>query len=433
VVVGLYASLGTGFVLDDWYTLRNAHFDGALAAAGEDQRLARPGAWLVYAVVFGVIGPHPAVVLVLQGAVVAATAVLLVLVLRRFLPSPLATLAAALWVMLPNHTSLEAWASASNIALALLLGVAGCFLLGRSELGTAGIAGAAVLMATAALCYEAVIPAALLAALALPWLADGRPRWAPVVAVGTGLVLVATWILTHWHPGKPVTIGETDLTQAVGAHLGWGVVPAGVAADLVTLVGLAGVTLAVARVVLPSQRGRAGPAEWCVVAGLVVIGVGTVPFAFYLYAPLGAGDRLTVVSSVGGAMVWAGLVGMAWAWHRLAGAVGLAALVALSAAVRVERAVLWHRAGRDAVAILDGIRERFPEPTGTIVIGPEPIQRDNIAAFVDQSNIDAAVQLVYGDPSVRGGITFSVEQFEQYPPDQRFDIRTVSQLQPSQR
>ena len=68
----LYAVLGTGYVLDDWFTLRYAHFDGAWAAAGPDQHTARPGAAVVYAVVFG-IGRHPLAVLAIQAAIGAAT------------------------------------------------------------------------------------------------------------------------------------------------------------------------------------------------------------------------------------------------------------------------------------------------------------------------------------------------------------------------
>src|SRR5829696_1017661 len=106
-VATAYAIAGTNFVLDDWYTLRNAHFDGAWAAAGENQRVARPGAWLVYALIFGAIGRHPLPVLLLQSGLSLASALLFFLLLRRLVPQALAGVAACLWLLLPNHTSLE--------------------------------------------------------------------------------------------------------------------------------------------------------------------------------------------------------------------------------------------------------------------------------------------------------------------------------------
>ena len=42
IVTAAYAVVGTNFVLDDWFTLANAHFDGALGAAGSAQQVARP-------------------------------------------------------------------------------------------------------------------------------------------------------------------------------------------------------------------------------------------------------------------------------------------------------------------------------------------------------------------------------------------------------
>ena len=97
----LYAVLGTGYVLDDWFTLRYARFDGAWAAAGPDQHTARPGAAVVYAVVFG-IGQHPLIVLTIQAVIGAATAALLVVVFRSYFPPAVALGAALLWVVLPE-------------------------------------------------------------------------------------------------------------------------------------------------------------------------------------------------------------------------------------------------------------------------------------------------------------------------------------------
>src|SRR6185295_18700822 len=132
-----------------------------------------------------------------------------------------------LWLVLPNHTSLEVWASAANITLSVLLLVAGCFLLSADPLRRGGVVGAAMLFAASALCYEATVPCAALAAFALPWFVARRIRWDAVVACGVATGLAALWIVSHWHPAKSVSHHMADLSQMLGAHLGWGIVPDG--------------------------------------------------------------------------------------------------------------------------------------------------------------------------------------------------------------
>ncbi len=218
------------------------------------------------------------------------------------------------------------------------------------------------------------------------------------------------------------------MSQIVGAHFGWGIAPSGPVASVLVLVGVVGAAVAVARAALPSLRQSAGPPEWSVVVGLAVMVLGSLPFAKYLYAPLGAGDRFNFVSSIGGAMVWAGIVFMLWAWRRPL-AVGVAVVLVVAGGVaRVERSVIWHRAGHDALAIQRGVVAAIPHPSGVIVVGPAPIQQQDIAAYLDQSNIEGALQLAYDDPHVDAGLSFSQHQFDSYPPSQRFDLTKVSQL-----
>ncbi len=421
----LYAVLGTGYVLDDWFTLRYAHFDGAWAAAGPDQHTARPGAAVVYAVVFG-IGQHPLTVLMIQAAIGAATAALLVVALRAYFPAGVALGAAALWVVLPNHTSLEVWASATNISLCVLLAVGATVLLRSPERIVQALA--LLLFAASALCYEAVIPLVAALVVVVPWVRRGRPDWPLVAAGAVTQGAVALWIVTHWHPAKHVASGFADLTQVLGAHFGWGIAPDGPVAALLLLAGLGGTAVAVARVALPSLRAGSGPAERAVVVGWAIIVLGTLPFAKYLYAPLGAGDRFNFVSSIGGALVWAGIVAMVGRWRTPVAVAAVVVLVAAGGWARVERAVLWHRAAHDALAIQQGVLQAIPDPQAVIVVGPAPIQQQNIAAYLDQSNIAAALQIAYGRRDLQAGLSFSQEQFDSYPEDQRFDIRPVSQL-----
>ena len=239
---------------------------------------------------------------------------------------------------------------------------------------------------------------------------------------------VAAWIVTHWHPAKVVEPEWADLTQAVGAHLGWGIAPRGPVAGVLMVVGLAGITTATAGVALPSLRSSAGPPEWVVLAGMGIIVLGTVPFARYPYAPLGAGDRYNFVSSVGGALVWTGVLMRLWPRRQVAMALAVV-LVAAAGTARLQRSVLWHRAGHDAEAIRTAVVLAFPPPAGRVVLGPRPIQQENIAAYLDQSNVLGSLQLVYDDRAQRAGIAQSQAQWESFPPAERFDIRPWSTLE----
>ena len=159
--------------------------------------------------------------------------------------------------------------------------------------------------------------------------------------------------------------------------------------------------------------------------------LGVAPFVKYLYAPLGAGDRFSFVSSIGGALVWAGLLHLAWQRRRGLALAAAVVLCALASVARVDRARVWTDAGADALAIQHGVTVAIPEPTGVVVVGPTPIVRDNVAAYLDQSNIDAALQLDYDDDTLSFGLTFSAEDFERYRAERRFDLRSVSRLEPS--
>ena len=125
LLCGWHSVSGVGYVLDDWFAVGHATFDGAWSAAGPDQWRARPGAGVTYGIVFGLLRDHPGVAVALLGALTTATAVAFWSLLRRFAPERLATVAAVLWIVQPNHVSLEVWISAVNISVSLLLVVVG--------------------------------------------------------------------------------------------------------------------------------------------------------------------------------------------------------------------------------------------------------------------------------------------------------------------
>ena len=188
----------------------------------------------------------------------AGIAVFFFLTVRRFVREELAGVAALLWLVLPNHTSLEVWASAANITLACCCSspvATHCPVIRSAGRGSSR---PPCCFAASALCYEATLPVAALAAFALPWFVARRIRWDAVVAVGVTTGLAALWIVTHWHPAKSVSHHVADLSQMLGTHLGWGIAPDGVVADLLHARRSRGHRRRSGRVVLPSFARRRG-------------------------------------------------------------------------------------------------------------------------------------------------------------------------------
>jgi hypothetical protein len=416
-----YAVLGVGWVLDDWFALRNVHFDGAVAAAGREQWLARPGQGAVYALTFGLIGAHPLAMYAVQVSLAAITAVLLFRLLRPFLGDGRALAGAGLWAVLPNHGSLVNWASAVGISVALVLLLGGCLLLISPTPRLATEAAAAALITASTLCYEAVAPAAVVAAILLPRLAERGWRWRQAALCGTGLAAAGAWMALHWHPAKRVVQVTADLAQLLPAHFGWGVAPGPVAAA-VSLIGLAGLAVVLAHAM--GVRGQRITAhDRLVLAGIVVILLGTAPFVRYYYAPLGAGDRANVVAGVGTALAWLGMAGMAWELRRPLARALTTVVVGAMVAGGVDAALAWHgvaQSGRRVLAALPPSAQAT-----TIVVGPEPLLVRNVAAFLDRSNIEAAVQLHLDDTTVRARIAFTAEDLHSSPVESRIDLRCV--------
>src|SRR5204862_3202234 len=119
--------------LDDWFTLGNAKVDGIASTPGHAIFVNRPGAGLLYCIQFGLLGGHPLAGLVVLTALAAATAVLLFLLARRYLPRIVAAAIAGAWVVLPNHTSLEFWQSCAPLGAAVVLVLAGGIVIARPD------------------------------------------------------------------------------------------------------------------------------------------------------------------------------------------------------------------------------------------------------------------------------------------------------------
>lgn len=418
-----YAVLGAGFVLDDWFALGHAHFDGAFMAAGHEQWLARPGQGLVYFLTFGLVGEHPFVHYAIQIALSAVAAVLIYRILERLASPGIALGVAALWVVLPNHASLTRWPSATGILVALVLLLWGCLLYTSAAPTVRSEVGGGLLLATSMLCYEATAPAAAVAALLLPYAVHRRWRWRGAFLAWAGLGAATAWMLVNFHPAKAAVHETADLSQLLPAHFGWGVAPQ-VTTPLLTVLALAGFAAVLIQGLALGDRRR--EVHWLVLAGLALIVLGTAPFLRYYYAPLGAGDRANVVAGVGTALCWAGLARLSWRWNpRLTIAAGVL-VVGSMAAAGVEGDRAWHQAGRLAADVLAALPATAPE--GTIVVGPESVQYRNVAAFLDRSNIEPAVQLRLDDESAEARLSFTEEEFESAPPELRIDVRQFARL-----
>ena len=424
-----HAIVGPGFVLDDWFLVRNATFDGALGVVGPDLRAARPGSLLTYVLVFGIDPRSPWASLIAQGAIFLCAVVLVQLVLQRVLGPRLAMAITTLWVLLPSHLSVETWPSAVVATASLVLLAGGVLVLLQRPTHPVWLGLACLLLAASCLTYEASIVPASAAFVLAPWWTAGRLQWRTIAAGAATLGAVALWQVLNWHSVKSVQRDLAAYDQVLQAHFGWGIVSYGWVASCFLVIGLAGVVTAAVRLTFPSFRGLGGYPERLVIGGAAVVVAGSISFSLYFYAPVGAGDRVNYVSSIGGAAVW---VGIAWMLQRFWRPLGLLLLVALVAAgvwTRWDRTALWATAKSDADRILEEVQRTDPA-CDVVTLGPAPIQRQNVAAFLDQSNVDAAVQIALGRREVAGVITFSEAQFLKAPAECRVDIRPLSKLEP---
>ncbi|MBV8234758.1 MAG: hypothetical protein JO075_03555 [Acidimicrobiia bacterium] len=413
-----YAVMGPKFILDDWFTIDWRSRLGLLHTS--DQLHSRPGAWLTFVLEFGVIGRHPLVIHLLQVALAAIVAVLLFRVARHFLPTGLAGGLAALWVVLPDHSSLERWASTMGIQMSLVLFLAGALLLTRAAEDARRPVAAVVLFVASALCYEATLPASAVALVALPWLKGRRPRPRALALELAPLAATGLWMLAHIQHEKS---GWFSFGLVYSAHFGWGVTPTrgfgvalGVAAAVLASVAVAGL-------VLPGLRHLDRRACWLVVAGLLVIAIGTIPFARYAIEPLALGDRANVVSSLGAACVWLGALLLLWQFRALAISAAVV-LAALFIAKDAQRDIDYARAGRDASRILAAVGRAYPaSPSQTIVVGPTPIYHHGVVGLIGIE--DQAGRPFLRRPDIHIYVAQHAREFYAAPPGLRVDTRAI--------
>lgn len=367
----------SGFVLDDWFALGNATVDGAWAAPGADQWAARPGAGLTYVFVFGALR-HAGATVVLQLAIAGLISWLLFVIASRWMPQAAAGCVALAWLVLPNHTSLTYWPSATNIGLALAFALLGIVMVLREP--RPRVVSASLAFAVGLLCYEAVAPV-----VAFGVILHLRRHRSVVAATRLALpsVIAAAWMAWFWHPAKSGLSVRADLSLMFPAHFGWGVVPE-VAQYPVGVVAAAAITWTLVQLAHPRRRATAGQPARLVAAGVGAIVAGTAPFFVYFYQPLGAGDRANVVASIGTALVW---VGLGWlAIERLPkglAAAAIAGCAALFVAGQIEASESWRASGQHATREFERLQR--DNCTAPVVVSRGPLIR-NTVAFLDASN-----------------------------------------------
>lgn len=402
----LYAALGVNFVLDDWSLEYQRAVAGTWSSvpSGQDLVHARPGAWLTFTLLHGIVGPHPLVQFLVLTAVNVGVVVVLYLVLTRFFSPALGLLVAAVWVLLPIHQSMTVWSGTSQIAVAALLFLLGLWALTHGRWVLAGLG-----MGASILCYELTVPIsfAALALAATPFAPLDPAAAAPRTAItwrtrlGALAFVVAATAWSRAHPVYDVDLRMPSPATLWSGHFGLGLFGSLDAPE--KLAALVGALFAAAAAVclvwwVRGDRAR-GDGPSLVVAGVGVLLLGLVVSLTASTGVLGFNDRLYAVSSVGAAMIVGGVARFLWArLPAVTSAVAVALLVLLAFGQFVSLRS-WSEAGGDVVALLDYLERTYPDPAGTnFIVGPSTRYRNNvIGAQSPFGGADAAYRLTFPD------------------------------------
>src|SRR5690606_20714647 len=166
------------------------------------------------------------------------------------------------------------------------------------------------------------------------------------------------------------------------AHFGHGLLGSGDVAgalpatlQALTLVGIVG------GLVRWWQGDRApGGGPWLVLVGLALAVLGGLGWVTLdpQAAPLGVFDRILVVSAVGAAVIWTGILRTLWDLARFPALVVAGVIVVVCVVGQVATLSNWSTAGRDVEALLDHVGGLAPDPgLRDFVVGPSPERLDH--------------------------------------------------------
>jgi len=226
--------------------------------------------------------------------------------------------------------------------------------------------------------------------VAIPLAIGGWRRWtagAPCLA----LLRVGAMAVEH-SLGRPVKL--VALGDILPSNLGWpgwafaSLDPLWRALEVVVVVGIA----------WSAWRFRTRPHQRSVVIGASLIVVGALPFIAYGsdIDYLGLGDRGNMISAVGAALVFAGLLS---ALPRRACAAAVIALAALWVPARLSQDGVWARTGRETRAALAYVERCVPPAHGStpLVVGPWAIVHQGVEGLSTSGDVSDALQALRGD------------------------------------
>lgn len=409
----LYAITGVTWWADDWLIVANLERFGLFGTADGLALSARalPVAWLSYNLAFGVAGDHPLVLFAIGTALNVAVAALLFVVLDRVFSTRAALVATALWILVPNHSSLTAWASTIQARVGLILLLSGVLLVLRGR----GWIGAATCLVLAAFSYELTVPLSFASAVLLPTAGTITRRQRAVMAA----LLAAAALWLRLHPHYPIEFHFRNPIFLWSGHFGAGLVGT-VAAPmqlrlLTSAAVAAGAVVCLALWIAGDRRWNGGPALAVSGMALMALGLATInsTAAAMDLAETGSVDRLFTTSSIGAAVLLAGIGLTVYERHRHLAVAGAAALVAVALVGNVHSARTWADAGRTAEQLVGALDDASPDPANThyIVTPPDPWRR----GVVGQTPWTAGAALIdrYGE----GDSWVDFDDGREFPPD----------------
>lgn len=384
-----------GFLSDDWAIWAGFETLG-IAEALEYNAFtapARPGAALLYSVIYGGFGPSP----VVQGLSLAALNAGLIIAAwylgRLVLPARLLVVVLLFLALAPNHATTRLWSATAthSLALGLLFLAVGSLLRSRPA-----VAAFAFCAATAV--HEGTF--ALGVAMVVLWAAlEPGARWvrglAVVAPAGVTVVLMAASSPKRSSSGpNPLNNLESFVPGQLGVGL-W-THPALARMGVLAIAALVVATLARQ---LPSFRSDR-PEYRLILLGALLSAAGAAPYAYLgtTFATSGFFDRSNLVPSVGVAVVVAAAWSLIFARTR-----PLAALVAIIAVA----AFTWGQAddlkafaaavdyGEDVTDALAAMPLDRSLPT--IVLDAREPAGTGVAAFVYDGDLAAALKHHTGD------------------------------------
>lgn len=424
LVVGrsaIYIVQGARFMLDDYIHLYASRFLGVLETSPHERLLNRPGAWLTQTVLFSVSGERPLLLFALLTLLNLGAALALYFAVARFFPRPLPFLVAALWVLMANHSTLTVWAAAGQGALALGL----CFW-GVNLMSKGRWLGALALLSASILSYELAVAICFATAVVV-----GTPLARPLdpgsvvreVKSWQRAVMVAVLTAVVWwmsrNPTHPLESQDFNLWETLSGHVSSGLVATDAGPtmllrglEMAAFVGLVACIVAWQR----GDRGRErGPT--LAVAGTVVMALGLTLAVAVPGGLFGLGNRLYGASSVGTAMIFAGICLFLWYRLRTAAVAAAVTLVVVCVAGQFVALRAAHQAGEDGAALIRylGTAAERPEDTRFLV---EPRRDHNGFIGVDNLFDLYPYRLAYPNGSGELQLAETQEEFLSPAPDQ---------------